>query len=304
MDLESFEALYQQHNKTVYRFALNLSGEPSLAEDITSETFVRAWTASGPIRNATVKSYLLTTARHLYVDEMRRTRRFVDVAADTATAHEQPADVRVEVKDDLERALASLQALPDADRAALIMRVFDDLSLRGHRGRAGNIGDGRQSESSPRTLASRAAVPEKRRMTMQVTHDVLVDLLPLYVSGEGSADTRRLVEEHITRDPALARLSDAMRAALNVPVVARSSATTDSQTKALERTRTQLRRRSWTLALAIFFTFLPFTFAWSGGQFTFLMFRDEPGSRLLWLSGAFLWFQYYRLNKKLRPSNL
>ena len=138
---------------------------------------------------------------------------------------------------------------------------------------------------------------------MQVTHDVLVDLLPRDVSGEGSADTRRLVEEHIARDAALARLANAMRAELNVPATM-PSALADQQTNALERTRKLLRRRQWTFALALFFTFLPLTFAWSGSELTFWMVRDEPGSRLFWIGAAYLWFQYYRLQRRLRPSNL
>lgn len=138
---------------------------------------------------------------------------------------------------------------------------------------------------------------------MQVTHDVLVDLLPLYVSGEGSADTHQLVEEHIARDAALARLANAMRAELNVPATV-PSPLADQQTNALERTRKLLRRRQWTLALALFFTFLPLTFAWSGSELTFWMVRDEPGSRLFWIGAAYLWFQYYQLQRRLRPSNL
>lgn len=138
---------------------------------------------------------------------------------------------------------------------------------------------------------------------MEITHDVLVDLLPLYVSGEGSADTRRLVEEHVAQDAALARLANAMRAELNVPATV-PSALADRETNALERTRKLLRRRQWTLALAFFFTFLPLTFAWSGSELTFWMVRDEPASRLLWISAAYLWFQYYRLQRRLRPSML
>ena len=32
------------------------------------------------------------------------------------------------------------------------------------------------------------------------------------------------------------------------------------------------------------------TFAFDNGHVTFLMMRDEPGSRLLWLGAAWLWF--------------
>jgi len=64
---DDFHALYVRYSPDVFRFALYLSGDRHDAEDITSETFVRAWTAPGPIRAATVKGYLLTIARNLFL---------------------------------------------------------------------------------------------------------------------------------------------------------------------------------------------------------------------------------------------
>ena len=56
--MTDFAELYKKYAPDVYRFALYLSGEKSEAEDITSDTFVRAWTSSEAIRVATVKAYL------------------------------------------------------------------------------------------------------------------------------------------------------------------------------------------------------------------------------------------------------
>ena len=66
------------------------------------------------------------------------------------------------------------------------------------------------------------------------------------------------------------------------------------------RTRAVLRRRSWTLALALFFTCMPLVFAFDSHGITFFMLRDEPGSRLFWLSAAWLWFDYVRQTRRLR----
>ena len=55
----------------------------------------------------------------------------------------------------------------------------------------------------------------------QITRDVVVDLWPLYASGEASTDTRALVEAFIASDPALtARLRDQEVAALKPASVA------------------------------------------------------------------------------------
>ncbi len=61
----TFHELYDRYARDVHRFAVYLSGDRMLADDITSETFLRAWNASGRIREATVKAYLFTVARNV-----------------------------------------------------------------------------------------------------------------------------------------------------------------------------------------------------------------------------------------------
>ena len=46
--------LYSRYAADVRRFALYLTGDGALADDITSETFLRAWNSVGRIREATV----------------------------------------------------------------------------------------------------------------------------------------------------------------------------------------------------------------------------------------------------------
>ena len=77
----SFHLLYERHSRQVFRFALFLSGNVATAEDLTSETFVRAWTARGKFREATVAAYLLTITRNLWRDAQRRDWRTVPLEA-------------------------------------------------------------------------------------------------------------------------------------------------------------------------------------------------------------------------------
>jgi len=41
-------------------------------------------------------------------------------------------------------------------------------------------------------------------MNVQITRNVILDLLPLYVADEASEDTRSLIEEYLENDPELA----------------------------------------------------------------------------------------------------
>jgi RNA polymerase sigma-70 factor (ECF subfamily) len=121
-----FEGLYRRYAKDVFRFALYLSANHSEAEDITSETFVRAWTSSAPIRTGTVKGYLFTIARHLHLEARRRAPRQVEIPETLPDPAAGP-DVRAEHDSELAAALRALQRLPEIDRAALLMRAADDM---------------------------------------------------------------------------------------------------------------------------------------------------------------------------------
>ena len=124
--MNDFTALYKKYAPDVYRFALYLSGERGEAEDITSETFVRAWTSPEPIRMTTVKGYLFTIVRNLFLQGLRKRSRNVEL--DEELHDPQPSPLaQAEQKAELRAVLAGLQKLPEIDRAALLMRAFDEM---------------------------------------------------------------------------------------------------------------------------------------------------------------------------------
>jgi len=135
---------------------------------------------------------------------------------------------------------------------------------------------------------------------MNITRDVIIDLLPAYQSGEASADTRALIDEIAARDPDIARLvASAPDERTDVMLQQNIPLPPNLERDIVSRTRAVLRRRSWTLALAIVFTVLPLAFAFDNDVITFLMMRDEPRSRLLWLGAVWLWFDYVRQTRRL-----
>lgn len=121
-----FHELYESYSRDVYRFALYLSGDPALADDVTSETFIRVWSSPEPVRLATVKAYLLTIARNLWLMERRRGSRRQGLD-ETIPDSGQSALRQVEVKHELDRVLRALQEFPEVDRAALLMRADEGL---------------------------------------------------------------------------------------------------------------------------------------------------------------------------------
>jgi RNA polymerase sigma-70 factor (ECF subfamily) len=121
-----FPGLYRAHARDVHRFALYLSGDPALAEDIVSETFIRLWNARARVDLATVKGYLFAIARNLFLQERRGARRTTGLDERLADPQPGPHD-QLRVRSELEAVLAALQTLPEIDRAAVSMRTDEEL---------------------------------------------------------------------------------------------------------------------------------------------------------------------------------
>jgi RNA polymerase sigma factor (sigma-70 family) len=118
----SFQELYESYATEVYRFAFSLSGERAEAEDITSETFIRAWVKKSTIRTETLKAYLMTIARNTFLERWRKSRREVALEETLSDPAAGPED-RTETRLELMRIEKLLQTLPEIDRAAFVLRV-------------------------------------------------------------------------------------------------------------------------------------------------------------------------------------
>jgi len=123
----NFQDLYESYASEVYRFSLWLAGDSLEAEDITSETLIRAWAHNSKIRTETLKAYLFTISRNIYLQHQRK-RRHQTVLEDV---HPDPApgpEKQTESQHQLQKIRGVLQALPECDRTAFVLRVLHDLS--------------------------------------------------------------------------------------------------------------------------------------------------------------------------------
>jgi RNA polymerase sigma-70 factor (ECF subfamily) len=125
-----FADLYTRYAADVFRFAFYLSGDRMLAEDIAAETFVRALTARVPPGTGSLKAYLLTIARHLFLDNVRADRRSTPLDGDHLDLADPGAgpDATAEGRLGLEALREALQNVPEHERAALLMATVDGLS--------------------------------------------------------------------------------------------------------------------------------------------------------------------------------
>ncbi len=138
---------------------------------------------------------------------------------------------------------------------------------------------------------------------MTVTRDVVRDLLPVYLAGEASLDTRKIVEEYAAHDPVIqAEIDGANAPPISFPATA---AAPTSEKAALDRTRALMKTRTSTLVVAVLFSVLPFSFAFSGWRITFLVCRDAPVvAAAWWATAAAMWIWHARVRRRLSVAGL
>jgi ferric-dicitrate binding protein FerR (iron transport regulator) len=126
---------------------------------------------------------------------------------------------------------------------------------------------------------------------MNVTHEIISDLIPLYAANECSADTRALVEEYLRQNP---RQAEELRRIMNTPLPGAVPPARDlAETLSFREARRRLRRRTWLMALAIFFSLAPFSFIYTDGRLWWFL-RDAPWSALAYAAlGMVFWILYF-----------
>jgi len=89
---------------------------------------------------------------------------------------------------------------------------------------------------------------------MEITRNVILDLLPLYVANEVSGDTRALIEEYLETDPELANVARQL-AAMEKPGDVPVPLTQDDKMKAYRKARRLIILTTVILAALISFVF-------------------------------------------------
>ncbi|WUJ70418.1 sigma-70 family RNA polymerase sigma factor [Kribbella soli] len=133
-DGAAFGQLYDRYLPSIYRYTYSKTSSRSAAEDLTSETFLRAFRAIArrPRTQLNFAAWLVTIARNVVIDHHRSgwsrlaiVTDEVDPQVDDAVGPEQAALLSVStatVRDALTR-------LPDDQRECLVLRFFAGLSI-------------------------------------------------------------------------------------------------------------------------------------------------------------------------------
>ena len=139
-------------------------------------------------------------------------------------------------------------------------------------------------------------------MNANISRDVVLDLLPAYLSGEVSGDTRTLIETYMKQDPEFAAQVKEESKAIFAPSPSR--AMPDREMEAMRRTKRLLRRRGWFMGAAIFFTMFAISFhvGPEGVEWTW---QASPATCVLCgMMAVVFWIAYFRSRYRLKTTGV
>ena len=141
---------------------------------------------------------------------------------------------------------------------------------------------------------------------MIVTQEVIVDLLPVYLSGEASPATRSLVEEFLKQDAEFAQRVRRQWAE-SFAKLAPSAPPPDLELRSLRRTHHLLALQKWLFAIGIGFFATSFSCRFSsvGGhiQGPHFLLLDDPLAYGSCLAPALAcWIAYFIIRRRLRAT--
>ncbi len=130
---KEFSKIYDQYIEKIYRFIFLKVDSKEIAEDLTSETFLRAWEVFKNQKIENISAFLYQTAKNLIVDFYREREKTKIVSLKTnnfVNDSHQNFEQKIKLSFDLERIKKALKELNEDYQNAIIWRYIDGLSIR------------------------------------------------------------------------------------------------------------------------------------------------------------------------------
>ncbi len=136
-DEKAFEIVVSRYQQHVANHAYRMIGDMAAAEDVTQQTFVKAWCAASRYRpSAHLLTWLFRISRNLVFNELRRRRRKPAQSLDmeklpqafAATAHHSTPDAQASAEELAQALEKALLTLPEKQREAILLVRAQDLS--------------------------------------------------------------------------------------------------------------------------------------------------------------------------------
>ncbi len=131
-DKSAFGALYKIFLSRIYRFILYLIYDSHLAEDLTQETFLRAWKylPKFSLKKGTFQAFLYKIARNLVIDHQRKKKSvLLNIEFGESIAVNENFEEKLIADERVKKVREALSGLAEFDRQLIVLRYFDELSF-------------------------------------------------------------------------------------------------------------------------------------------------------------------------------
>ena len=196
----AFTALFNKYFSAVYNFALMLSRDPAMAEDLTQEAFIRAHKKInnlGPPWN--FRAWIFRLTRNYFIDQIRKEREVDPLEEGVPVKSTGPGpENKTMSKETADRVQGTLNRLGTQHREILVLRELNQFSYA----EIGEILEISDSNVKVSLHRARAAFQESFGIQLLLEdpegecQDVAA-LLGLLHDGEGLLDQDQFVKEHL-----------------------------------------------------------------------------------------------------------
>ena len=126
-----FEMVFRDNNQFIFRFLMKLCGDASLAEELTQETFFRAYINLSALRNEEkVAVWLCQIAKNTYFAWFNEQKRKQPISQPISANSTLDLAELFEEKELAGRAFSVLHALEEPYKEVFMLSVFGGLSLK------------------------------------------------------------------------------------------------------------------------------------------------------------------------------
>ena len=125
------EDIYNKYFKYVFLYVNSLSGDKHIAEDITSETFMKALTSLDSFRgDSDIRVWLCQIAKNSYYSYLRKKKSFVDLESLPEQASEDNVEQEITNSEASMKVHEIIQSLKEPYKKVFMLRVFGELSFK------------------------------------------------------------------------------------------------------------------------------------------------------------------------------
>jgi RNA polymerase sigma factor (sigma-70 family) len=180
----AFEAIVERYRRPLLRYLRRLLSD-ALAEDVVQATFINAWSS---LRTGTevrdLRPWLYRIAHNAAINALKKVGEAMEEVPESIGGFATEPAAELERRDEMQRALASIAALPSRQRAALLAVAVDG---RAHADVAQELG---LTDGAVRQLVHRA------RMTLRTGATAVTPLpfLNMLMSSAGDSTVGRVAE--------------------------------------------------------------------------------------------------------------